>query len=60
MTIKTLQTRPLETRDTLVPSIERCTHPINEFCDVNSDHVVQDWSLNDKQARAFKIIAEHS
>jgi hypothetical protein len=60
MTIETLQTRPLETRDTLVPSIEKRTHPINEFCDVNSDRVVQDWSLNDEQARAFKIIAEHS
>lgn len=59
-TIETIQTRPLEIHKTLVPNIQSQTHVVDEFCDVNSDCVAQEWSLNDEQTRAFKIIAEHS
>lgn len=51
--------RPLEIQENFVPSIQSCTHPIDEFRDVNSDRIAQEWSLNDEQCRAFKIIAEH-
>ncbi|KAG1738068.1 hypothetical protein EDD22DRAFT_787297, partial [Suillus occidentalis] len=47
-------------QENLVPSIQSHTHPINEFRNINSDRVAQEWSLNDEQCRAFKIIAEHS
>ncbi|KAG1736159.1 uncharacterized protein EDB91DRAFT_1055768 [Suillus paluster] len=55
-----LQTRPSETHETLVPGIQSHTHPIDEFHNVNSDRVAKEWSLNNKQSRAFKLIAEHS
>jgi len=60
MTIEMLQTRPSEMHETFVPDIQSHSHPIDEFCDVNSDHVAQEWSSNNEQSRAFKLIAEHS
>ncbi|KAG1747189.1 uncharacterized protein EDB91DRAFT_1048651 [Suillus paluster] len=60
MTIETLQSRPFESHEILVPDIQSHTHPIDPYRDVKSSHVAKEWTLNDDQARAFKIIAEHS
>lgn len=60
MTIEKFQQGSFETHETLVPNIQNHMQPIDPYCDVNSTRVAEDWSLNDEQSRAFRIIADHS
>jgi hypothetical protein len=59
-TIEMFGAKPFDTHGTLLPDIQCHTHAIDPYCDINSARVAEDWTLNDEQSRAFKIIAEHS
>ncbi|EIM85239.1 uncharacterized protein STEHIDRAFT_59803, partial [Stereum hirsutum FP-91666 SS1] len=42
------------------PQIRQDIEPSDPDRDVNITDVINEWSLNQEQARAFQIIAEHS
>ncbi len=50
----------LDTPMTFLPSVRQDIAASDANVDVNVDQVIQEWTLNLEQSRAFRIIAEHS